>query len=226
MKWLFLLLLVPTVAFSQENSTAFPDLKAIKVDKRWNARILYNPAITTIINKDMTHPEGGIKTIHVLETKINKSDQRYLIEYNEGASDDPQFIIYKEAGGKLTNIFFSFGTGLIIPGNGYVYISGHTNNMFDERKKYAFNNGKLTEVKQPFRYVGLDTKTTREVTLYSSQEQKGIVANLSVGSPVTILLNDHEGYLIKTPFGLVGWVRIKNVSNEESPFTGLFYAGD
>jgi hypothetical protein len=44
---------------------------------------------------------------------------------------------------------------------------------------------------------------------------------------MTVLLADGEdNYLVKTAFGLVGWLRIPADSQEAKVIDGLFFAGD
>jgi hypothetical protein len=224
-KWqlLALLLFIPCICSSQELSKSFPNLTEIKVDTRWDVRVLFNPKVSKVINQKYHETEPDMDNWRVVKTYITGAGQEYRIEFSEGLSDDPTFRIFK--GDEKEPIFDAFATGLVIPGNGFIYTSGHTNNMFDERKKYELRKGKLIEVKQPFYYVGLVSKTKKKITLHTSKDMKGTVATLPAGSSVSVLINEGELYLLKSDFGLVGWVKIE-ANNSEETIEGLILAGD
>ena len=97
--------------------------------------------------------------------------------------------------------------------------------MFDQRKKFRLEKDKIIEVLQPYYYVGLESKVKKRINIYSTPQQDEVVASLPEGSPVTVLLNKGEQYLLKTSFGLVGWVLIPGGS-QETPIEGLYFAGD
>ena len=99
--------------------------------------------------------------------------------------------------------------------------------MFDVRRKYVLQGDKLVEVKQPFYWVGLESKAKKDLVLYSGKDQKETVARLPKGSALTVVLSEGESwYLIKTPFGLVGWLKIEGVSQEADTIEGLYFRGD
>jgi hypothetical protein len=225
LKWLifYLVLFAPASVFSQDLSRSFPNLSEIKVDTRWDVRVLYNPKVSTLINRKYHDTDPDSDYWKVVKTRISGTGQEYLVVFSEGLSDDPTFKIYK--GEETEPIFEAFATGIVIPGNGFIYTSGHTNNMFDERKKFELRKGLFVEVKQPFYFVGLASKTKKSITLYAAKNLKGPVAALPAGSPVTVLVNEGKFYLVKTEFGLVGWVKI-DPNNSEETIDGLVYAGD
>ncbi len=188
--------------------------------------IRYNPAISKIINQSI---DDEMIVIKVLETAIAGSvGERYTVVFDEGPSDDPGFIINRLLpDGRQQEAGYLGGFELVIPGNGYVYVSGHTNTMFNTRRKYTLKKGSLREVAQPYYYVGLDTVTTQTISLYSDTGYKTKVAGLPAGYKVEVLINSGEDYLIKTPFGLTGWLKIpENVMLHETPVKGIFFAGD
>ena len=115
---------------------------------------------------------------------------------------------------------------LIIPGNGSIYISGHTDNMFDTRKKFIYDGNKFNELIQPFYYVGLETFTIKPITLFSDTTLSNPVASLPENSEIEVLINRNDLYLIRTSFGLTGWLKIGPVSPDYSPIKGLYFAGD
>ena len=148
-----------------------------------------------------------------------------FVALREGPSADPYFMITPE-GAKEPAVSIS-ALHLYLPGNGSAYSSGHTDNMFDEHRKYAVHGVRIDETKQPYLYVGLEGKAKKDVTLYTANDQKEAVAAIPKGSVMTVLLADGEdNYLVKTAFGLVGWLRIPADSQEAKVVDGLFFAGD
>ena len=119
------------------------------------------------------------------------------------------------------------GLEFYIPGTGAIYASGHTNTMFDTRRKYVLQGNELVEVKQPFYWVGLESKAKKDLVLYSGKDGKETIARIPKGSALTVVLNESESwYLIKTPFGLVGWLKIDGGSQEADTIEGLYFRGD
>lgn len=221
-------------SYAQQSPKSFAGLEMLEIKTSIRAvKIFYAPRITTVINKEPDEPIkysiqgiGGIKIIRAIRTQISANTQEYyIIDFDEGASDDPTFIIFKEKNKQLQYISHIPGTSLAIPGDGTLYISGHTNNMFDQHKKFRLKKDKIIEIPQPYYYVGLETKVKKRINLYSTPQQSEIVDSLPEGSAVTVLLNKGDLYLLKTSLGLVGWTQIPSESQETS-IEGLYFAGD
>ena len=201
--------------------------------------IHYDKSSATLINwqrKDLPEENPlytngfGADDILVLDLKLDKaSDISYYLVFSYGPSADPSFIFYEQK----TNIAIKtfHGLDIYIPGNNVVYIAGHTNNYFNERKKFTFKNNTFTEVEQPYYYVGLKTKTLNPVNLYADKALNHKIAHLPANYSIEVLVADTKGksgnlYLIKTSFGLVGWAKIKTEQNYGSDIEGIFYSGD
>jgi hypothetical protein len=164
--------------------------------------------------------------------KIGESNSQALtVLYSDGPSADPEFIFANSNGEQIESLG---GVELYLPGNGYVYTTGHANTSFNKRSKYLFNGTKFIEVKQPFYYVGLKTKTTKAITLYADKSQKEIVGSVPIDTEVEVLLAEYsqnfggtEYFLVKTPFGLVGWIGFVTYNlTEGTPLKGIYFAGD
>lgn len=212
-------------------SQPFSWLKKITVDDTpvGDIEILYNPNNTKIIN--VSRNEEGYEFIRVLKTKIDsKSNYLYEVEYFEGMSVDPGFTLIKSENGQRKEIYTFGGTRMIIPGNGYIYTDGHTNTVFNERKKYRFEDDKVVEVPQPYYYIGLKTKTNKEIKIFSTKKMNNEVAKLTKGTEVEVILNEGEYYLVVTKFGLVGWFKPGFIQpaglDHKSDITGLYFKGD
>lgn len=167
----------------------------------------------------------------IVIAKVNKnSDTKYLVCFTPGPSADPGFEFYSIIGNSYNYLFMLSGTEIFIPGNGYLYTRGHTNNMFDKHKKYKFNEDYPEEFTQPFYYVGLETKTTGTIQLYSDYQCTKKLAILPKGSNIKVVAAEFEKsckkFLIKTPFGLFGWWKLDRSYPFSKKIDKLFYAGD
>jgi hypothetical protein len=104
--------------------------------------------------------------------------------------------------------------------------------MYDRRRKFQIQADTVIEVKQPYNYVGLKGKALRDFVLYKDKQGDEFVAQIPKGYDVEILLAEAEtkdfaidyNFLVKTDFGLVGWLRLD--SPTEQVIEGLYYAGD
>lgn len=229
-----LLLSLPALAESPnsiDGMNAFPALKTMEL-KDIGVTLHYSSDKSQVLT--VPHPdakdlnEGGIYIARPLRVQLlgeNKSS--FIIDCDSGGSADPSCSVLQEAGSQLKKLLTIFGVRFAFPGNGSIYVDGHSNTMFNARRKFEWRNGSFVETPQPFRYVGLDTTTRTAITLYAKTDYKQPVASLPQDTAVTVLLNDGTAYLLKTPFGLVGWIRIaEGVIQENSPINGIYYAGD
>ncbi|MBK9673469.1 MAG: hypothetical protein IPO70_14845 [Bacteroidetes bacterium] len=239
---------IVTILFCVYNLTAksqidisFPNLKKISVDTSFVKVIFgYDSKTTRLIRKkcfelpktDQWHcdNEDAGEIIEIVGKYANdKISDSIQIVYDPGLSVDPEFIITKTNGkimGRVAALEF------YINNNGVIYSAGHINNMFNKRRKFQLYIDTLIEIQQPFYYVGLKTKTASPLTLYHSKSGNEIIAQLPKDYEIEVLLCDTEKnksqkfYLVKTDFGLVGWLRLTDDSTFETPAKGLFYKGD
>ncbi|MFO7862583.1 MAG: hypothetical protein R6U85_01150 [Salinivirgaceae bacterium] len=208
------------------------------------AVIAFSPKDVVMIMKrtdqlDANHPlyceDGMCDQTVVMKTAISPAlKMEYLVVYSPGPSADPTFIFYDASDVGHGKALFTIGcTTLYIPENGNIYTTGHTNNMFNMRRKFRVNLREFTEEIQPFYYVGLTTKTLRAMKLYDKPEGGNVIAQIPTDYAIEVLVAEFsEGsfirnYLIKTQFGLTGWVRLReNQIYGNADIEGLFYAGD
>lgn len=207
---------------------SFPGLRSVEYTGYLTVRIFYDPAISQLVDKPL-NPEAGETgeplVTRVLKTRIDRTKtEEVFIDYDEGPSADPEIVVTRVGAAEPAG--YVSGLNFYIPGTGALYASGHTNTEFDTRKKYVLEGGRLVEVKQPFSWVGLESKALKDLALYAAKDQKEVVARLSKGSALTVVLNEGDWYLIKTPFGLLGWLRIEGGRQEADTVEGLFFAGD
>ena len=96
----------------------------------------YNPQITEIIMQDISlkDEEGDlVKKKMLIGTFVPHfvSSFKYEVTYDAGMSVDPGFIIRNLDGTQVGHIY---AMNFAVPGDGFLYFWGHTNNDFNERK--------------------------------------------------------------------------------------------
>lgn len=190
----------------------------------------------------------------MVRTRLSETDKtEYLVVFDWGMSDDYNFTFFRmekdtlipiqqtQPDGQLYESYI-FGKQIYLPGNGFMYTAGHVNNSFNQRGKWFIQNNLLYQTPQPFYYVGLETKALKPLTLYADLAMTQKVADIAAGNALTVLLqlppqqappasqagddyNPYEYFLLKTEFGLTGWVKIVTYL-PDSPIEGLFFAGD
>ncbi len=147
--------------------------------------------------------------------------------YSEGQSDDPQLIIEYNKEIILT----ADGDKFHFKGKS-IYVEGFSNSLFDKKRKFVFENGKFNEVKQPLYFVGIKGKLKRNIKIYETKSLTSIVANLPKEYPVEIVMaefneNDFaEYFLVKTKFGLIGWIKIETEDENGGLIDGFYFHGD
>jgi hypothetical protein len=232
-----------SIVFVAQKSQYFPNLKRVSVDADLGVFFNYDTKTTRLINKpcfelDKTDQRHCTKDSVYLEWIVvakykskELMDSVYVI-YTAGWSSDPCFGIYSKNDDcllRLTCLDF------YINNQGTIYTAGHTNNMYNRKRKYQLQADTAIEVKQPYNYVGLKGKTSREVTLYSDTLKTEIVAKLPVNYEIEILLTSSatrdfdadRKFLVKTEFGLVGWfIEVEGGEVHPPLIGGLFYNGD
>lgn len=241
----FLLILISSIITSfaqvEQNVSTFANLQTltlangIKVHYPKSGCVLINKYCKDLQKNDPfytsvdDYDEGRIL---LLQMKIGVNNSETLaVLYSDGPSDDPNFIFSNNNGKQIESLS---GTELYLPGNGYVYTTGHTNTSFNKKSKYYYDGNNFIEIKQPFYYIGLKTTTTKAITLYADKSQKEIVANVPINTEVEVLLAEYtqnfggiEYFLVKTPFGLVGWIGFNTYNLiEGTPLKGIYFAGD
>ena len=153
------------------------------------------------------------------------------ILFDGGMSDDPEFSIYRKDQKLLGHVSC---VEMYINASGLVYTAGHANNMFNRRRKFQIQKDTLMEIKQPYYYVGIKGPVQKDITLYRGKTGTETVAQLPKGYEVEVLLaeplaKDYETdylFLVRTDFGLVGWLRLTNEDMFGGVLTELFFNGD
>ncbi len=221
-----------TTPLKAETAQVFPGLSVVNsdggkgdTDSALLARVFYPKGAATLVNKTLksdpyAEPEYLVMRVYIDAAK----KEQYEVHYSEGPSADPSYRLSQV--GQVKNSFSVDGLDLYIPGNGAIYTSSEINRSFVQRRKYALSNGRLQEVKQPFLYVGMASVAQRDLKITATPNGSTEIATIAKGSAVEILLNQGDDYLLKTPFGLVGWIRITDIGLEDNVLKGLLFHGD
>lgn len=224
-----------SIASAQEKqpdvAASFPGLKSMTVEgddsPAISQKVSYDPALAEVVNKVLNPDEEGAPEVkRLISTKIDRNaSAAYFIDFDPGPSADPLFIITDAKSGKKAGDIAA--DSLVIPGNGFIYAIARSNHMHLERRKYAVKNGELTEIVQPFAYVGLESKARVPLTLTAGKGDGETIANIPKDGPLEVVLRDGDFLLVRTPMGLVGWWKMKtDVLMDGAEIEGIYYAGD
>jgi hypothetical protein len=214
----------------------FPNLE--RLDTKLGFSFYYDPALSDVLvarqAASTAMQESGVAIERPLRTRLNGDHQWFTVDCDNGASEDLSCTFFRETPQGLSKVANLAGERFVFPGNGSVLTEGQNNQSFNVRRKFVLSDGQLVEARQPFYYVGLDSVALVDLDLYSSKDFRQPVARLRKGEKVTVLLNEAvdkgdgeygtDTYLVKTPFGLVGWIR--SPAGQPPVIEGLVYHGD
>lgn len=177
-------------------------------------KVLFDATLTTVLNEPCSRD-----TINLIVTRIERDNSdKFLIKHWPGPSADPIYIFYRIENTDTVYIGRFGADKVVVPGNGYVYTEQRSNEMFSRRRKFRIADNEFIEVKQPFFWVGIQSKLAQDVTLYSDTCRTNPVANLVKGQDIFVLVNSGDYYLVRTPLGITGWVYI-----EHNDYSGIIF---
>ncbi|MET0230087.1 MAG: hypothetical protein ABW186_04055 [Rhodanobacteraceae bacterium] len=236
-------LLFSARVFCADYSGAFPDLAKIELgDER--VRVWYPKdhakeiATPPAWHKD--YEEAGVYAAAPLVLELGHGLPPLALACDSGPSNDPSCRLLTNRDDPATALFESPGTDFAFLPNGEIHASGATDYAYDHRRVFRYDGKRFAEIAQPFRYVGVDGRTTAplELTAERGAGKKRAarpIVTLPADTPLTILLNAASGddengqnadYLVKTREGLVGWARIPTKSDGTTIVEGLRFNGD
>jgi hypothetical protein len=228
-------------SFGQANNY-FPQLIRIKIDGGMKPIVFgYNKSEVKLIRKKAIElpktdpwycPDPDAPCFEKLAAFKNSlfQDSLYVL-FSHGPSADPSFGIGTKAGKMLGTVN---GLEFYLTNNSTFYVNGHTNNLFNKKRKFQIKSDTIAEVVQPFYYVGLQSVTLKDIVLYKDKTSTEVVASLPKGYKIEVLLTDYgkpdfeleEHFLVRSDYGLVGWVRLNKEESWDKTIKGLFFAGD
>ncbi|MCU0638787.1 MAG: hypothetical protein MUF59_02815 [Candidatus Krumholzibacteria bacterium] len=191
----------------------------------------YDSALATVI--DQFVEEGYFRDTgeyiqrRLITTRLAAgADTVYTVDFHPGFSLDPMFIIYGGEPGNLKPLGYGInGLHISFPGDGFFYLTGHTDNCFNQRRKFTVRDGAVVEIRQPFYYVGLQTVAKADFDLYLDIESTQVVGHVTSGTPITVVVNSGDSYLIKTPRDILGWTKFE-AGRQDTVIQGIFFFGD
>ncbi|MYM61944.1 hypothetical protein [Pseudomaricurvus sp. HS19] len=214
--WFLMCVALPAVALELQEVTvggnpqlqpppeSFSDYRAFVVDTEQSMFVYLAPALADKASAVAT----GWSGLYAIRLEIG--GKVYLLHYDEGASDDPTFIVESPSWGQEV---YLYGEKLFVSAGGNFYLTTRNGNAYNVRQKYSLTDSGLKEVPQSFYLVDMTCPTTGFTQLYQSPCGGGKkVAAVPAGSEVRVLLQDPNSacdqpqYLVKTSFGLLGWV--------------------
>ena len=234
------LALVPLLASAADPSAWYPDLARLDL-KNERVRVWYPKAnakpVTTPPAYLKDYEEAGVYASQPLVLDLGHGLPPLALACDAGPSNDPSCRLLPKFDAPESAIFESAGNDFAFLPSGEIYVAGATDYAYDHRKLFRYDGKRFVEVAQPFRYVGVEGKTTASLALTSAKggDAKSALAMLPAGTSITILLNAASGddengqnadYLVRTREGLVGWAHIPTKDDGTTIVDGLRYAGD
>jgi hypothetical protein len=209
-----------------------PTYLEVEIDDIGHGKILfrYKEGLADLIVKRTDGPEDPWPVVEVARVSLSEGQPKdLLIEYHQGPSWDPMFIIYRLApDGTRTQLTFAgqYPTGLIaeLPGDGALYTRGHVNEYFDKRKKYTFQDRLFRELLQTTYYVGLESEALVDLYLLNRDTHKSS-AVIRAGEPVSVLVNQGDWYLLKDRHDITGWWRPTRTGQQAVEIKDFYFAG-
>ena len=119
---------------------------------------------------------------------------------------------------------------LTIGGDGFLYTSGHNNNLTDEKRAFRFADGKFSEIQQPMKYVNQATVSLRQQQVFSDEALTNPSFLLEKDEPLTLIAvksapDYQHRFLLANGHGLTGWV-LADIAQDDTQFKGVFFLGD
>lgn len=244
-KLLFLILILNfESALSQENVIeSFSNLEELKIRANQGGLekyIKFDKANSKVINErlnlDYKYLEQGNNAVSpactkLIVTKLNKnSSKKHFITW--GAINGPSrgFAIF-EANEPYKMLGVIYSSKIIVPGNGFIYSIEREDHNFYVKKKYVIYNDSISEVKQPYYGVNIDSYALEPITIYEDESLTKSIAVIPKQGAIKVLLakesNEYESkYLVQSSFGLVGWTKIKAAQYRSMSVEGIYYYGD
>ena len=237
---------IPSCAIAGSDPSAlFPELAKIEL-KHEGVRIWYPADKATPVKTAPAYlkeyEEAGVYASQPIELDLGHGLPKLAIACDSGPSNDPSCRLLPKFDDPASAVFESAGTDFVFVPNGDIHVFGHNDNLYDHRRLFRFDGKRFTEVAQPFRYVGIEsrTKVPLEVTAVRDADRKKgdakqVLVTLPAQTSLTILMNaatnDNEygqnpDYLVRTREGLVGWAHIPTLPDGTTIIEGLHYNGD
>jgi hypothetical protein len=241
---IIILLCIPFLSSSQTKIIeSFSNLETLEFEffkESLTKSIKFNKKHSTIINEkldlDYKYLEQGNSlvapnSIKLIETILNPDNsKKHFITWGPINGPSVGFTIFEsEKPYKIIGQIYS--RQIVVPGNGYIYSIEREDLNFYVKKKYKIEKDTITEIKQPFYGVNIDSYTLKPVTLFEDEELTKPIAIIPENGTIKILAAKEPAeyrslYLVQSSFGLVGWTKLEASQYRSTAVEGLFYYGD
>ncbi len=232
---LVILFYVPTLfaqKYKSDIEKTFSSLKWVSPENDYQ-KFGYDPKFFKLKMKKLSSNDPMNEILQVDDITFIGTYKTLKVYFSNGPSEDPVFCIVNSQNREI----WSYGTEyMCINSNGIIYVSASTNHMFNTHRKFKIEGETIKEVKQPYVYVGIKGKLLKPIKLYSKKDRQGhLIATLPKGYTVEVLLAEDDvsddmepmNYLVRTSFGLVGWLKLGNNDTYMEPvIRGLRFMGD
>ena len=236
-----LTLLLPLTAVAADLSTAFPQLARLSLE---------NEGVTVLYPREHAgkaappawlreYEEAGVYASTPLTLSLDGLPPLTLA-CDSGPSADPSCRLLRDADKPDEAAFEAPGTQFAFLPDARIYVGGHSDTYYDERRVFQWKKDRFVEVAQPLRHVGVSGALKRAVVLRRAPGANAaeLGLTLAAGTRVTVLLNDARrngggndeefsaDYLLLTPEGVVGWAHLPGNPDGTTAVEGLYYRGD
>ena len=240
-----LVFLFPTLypAVSTEIPETFKDHVKVELENSGHRGVIYLPRETRYTKRQKTHWSSW-SPFDIVDFRLGGI--RFSVSFDPGPSEDPSYVVIvgeeAEEHNPKNRPSIS-GRRLFFSESGNMYADGAVNTCFNVRRKYIVSGKKIKEVKQPYYLVDLPCQLSADLVMTSRPCGQGdVVATLPKGTTVHVLLTlshdfpgpcgeieaRHLAFLVRTPFGLVGWAQTRegHLTTPGSPLDCIRWMGD
>lgn len=199
--------------------------------------IRYHPALGKESDKKQTDPEDSDVILHdLLITPFAAGGKAHIVRCAAGVPNDFTYCTFPQDDADKAPVMLT-GNHFVIPGDGYIYSDYHDRgaSYYRHYSKWQWADGNVSEVEQPYRYIGIDGTATGALVLTARADGGGVVGSVAKGEKVRVLLADpHQAcpqehlvaeaaicdsatILIKNEKGQSGWVTIRYEEGSDNP---------
>ncbi|MBN1572415.1 MAG: hypothetical protein JW984_04380 [Deltaproteobacteria bacterium] len=233
-----LLVFAATAGFGEEvmktanadlNGDGIPDKISFTLNRAMGGFALFVNE-TSVIGK---FKDADINGFFVVDVKrYDPYKEIAVISYGEGY--DYEYLLFRYDGSTIKEMG-GFSGLPSYSGNGIVMVNIWMG-FWSMKEKYLLDDssGRLNHVSQELYYVGIEATVKESFPVYKTRGEKNVVAETLPTSKILIIACDPspkcedggdffcDWYLVKTNTGLIGWVRLKTLSDklESLPWAG------
>ena len=238
-------MLLSTQGVCADPSAWFPGLARLDL-KDERVRVWYpkdhSRAVTTPPAYLKDFNEAGVYIAAPLMLDLGHGLPTLALACDSGPSNDPTCRLLTRPDDPDSVIFESAGNDFVFLPTADIYVFGDNDYTYDHRRLFRFDGKRFAEVLQPFRYVGIESRTNAALELTAVRDAdmkkgdaKQVLVTLAAGTPLTILMNAATGdneygqnpdYLVRTREGIVGWAHIPTKPDGTTIVDKLRYNGD